>query len=179
MHSIPFVIPFGYLKIACKIRDEMEQAMVAVGILPQVSQAIAQQHGENSKDYVIRQMAVDSLMSGITETQYKTPEGDTKTTKTPFGVLQDTFDAQGIKRDIETLRKENMKMESDGSLENERIIIELLMEKSKSFKEVYELFTTAIRAEINDQLSNIIGVATTDARPGFNFDIMVLPPPTF
>lgn len=46
-------------------------------------------------------------------------------------------------------------------------------------KDACDALNMVIRSEMNAQLANFIGIATSDAEPGWNFDIMLTPPPTF
>ncbi len=177
LHSVSFVIPFSLMKFCKAISNLYDETLEDIQELPKVAATIA---GEKLKEddvdgrkAIARKALLESLATN------KTEEDDAEKTKTPMGVMFDSFQEYGPIAGASKSIFLSGKLESSGILEEEREIIETMMLKHKGFKEAYELFLMTIRAEINDQLSNVIGVATTDARPGFNFDIMVLPPPTF
>ena len=174
LHSVSFVVPFTLMNLSKIVGEAYDRTLVAVQALPRVQLAMADlDEGDDDRRKVIaRKMLLQSLETN------KVLEDDGKS-KTPFGVILDEFERVAPRASAEKSSFLSGKLESNGTLEEEREIIEAMILKSKGFKEAYELYLMTIRAEINDQLSNVIGVATTDARPGFNFDIMVLPPPTF
>lgn len=59
-------------------------------------------------------------------------------------------------------------------------ILEQMKDKRENHtKDACDALNMAVRSELNAHLSNFIGIATSDGEPGWNFDIMLTPPPTF
>lgn len=58
-------------------------------------------------------------------------------------------------------------------------LADLKANRATHTKDACDALNMAVRSEMNAQLSSFIGIATSDAEPGWNFDIMLTPPPTF